>query len=42
MDWETYARLSSGRIPADAAAAVTITGDPDLAHRVLTGMPITP
>ncbi|HEX6471867.1 MAG TPA: maleylpyruvate isomerase family mycothiol-dependent enzyme [Streptosporangiaceae bacterium] len=41
MDWETYARLASGRITADAAD-VAITGDPDLAHRVLHGMAITP
>jgi uncharacterized protein (TIGR03083 family) len=41
LDWETYARLSCGRIPADSAN-VTVTGDPALAHRLLASMPVTP
>ena len=41
MDWETYARLSCGRIPAEAAA-VTIAGDADLARRLLKAFPLTP
>ena len=41
MDWESYARLAAGRIPAEAAG-VTVTGDHDLAHRILAAMPMTP
>ncbi|HEU5159147.1 MAG TPA: maleylpyruvate isomerase family mycothiol-dependent enzyme [Streptosporangiaceae bacterium] len=41
MDWETYARLACGRVPA-ASAAVTIGGDPDLARRVLAALSVTP
>lgn len=41
MDWETYARLSCGRIPAESAD-VTVTGAADFAHRVLTAMAVTP
>jgi uncharacterized protein (TIGR03083 family) len=45
LDWETYARLATGRITADAADAaahVTITGDAVLAGRILAGMALTP
>ena len=41
MAWETFVRLGGGRVDGDAAD-VEINGDPDLAHRVLTGMAITP
>jgi uncharacterized protein (TIGR03083 family) len=41
MGWETYTRLACGRLPADAVD-VTVSGDEDLAHRVLTAMPVTP
>ncbi|TDE26836.1 maleylpyruvate isomerase family mycothiol-dependent enzyme [Actinomadura sp. 6K520] len=41
MDWETYVRLSAGRCTPDAVT-VQITGDPDLANRILTRMAITP
>jgi uncharacterized protein (TIGR03083 family) len=41
MDWETYARLSAGRIPGEAAA-VTVAGDPELARRLLAVMSVTP
>lgn len=41
MDWETFARLGGGRVQA-AAADVEVTGDLDLAGRVLAGMAITP
>lgn len=41
MAWETFARLGGGRIGA-FAADVEVTGDADLASRVLAGMAITP
>jgi uncharacterized protein (TIGR03083 family) len=41
MDWESYSRLACGRVSPDAVD-VAITGDPDLAHRVLDAMAVTP
>jgi uncharacterized protein (TIGR03083 family) len=41
MEWETFFRLGGGRVRA-AAADVEVTGDPDLAGRVLAGMAVTP
>ncbi|MEU5877659.1 maleylpyruvate isomerase family mycothiol-dependent enzyme [Spirillospora sp. NPDC047279] len=41
MDWETYVRLAAGRCgPADVT--VEVTGDADLAGRVLAAMSVTP
>ncbi|MFA1551021.1 maleylpyruvate isomerase family mycothiol-dependent enzyme [Actinomadura chokoriensis] len=41
MDWETYVRLAAGRC-APGEAAVRVTGDRDLAGRVLAAMAVTP
>lgn len=41
MTWETYVRLAAGRCTPDAVT-VEITGDEDLATRVLANMAITP
>ncbi|MGP4022336.1 maleylpyruvate isomerase family mycothiol-dependent enzyme [Actinomadura sp. 3N407] len=41
MTWETYVRLTAGRC-APGAVTVEITGDRDLATRVLANMAITP
>jgi uncharacterized protein (TIGR03083 family) len=41
MEWETFFRLGGGRVTGDAAD-VEVSGDPDLARRVLAGMAITP
>jgi hypothetical protein len=40
-DWETFARLVAGRI-APESADVTVTGDSDLAHRILAHIAVTP
>jgi len=41
MDWETYVCLTAGR-RAPGEAAVRVTGDPDLAARVVAAMAVTP
>ncbi|GAA4606798.1 maleylpyruvate isomerase family mycothiol-dependent enzyme [Actinoallomurus liliacearum] len=41
MDWETFLRLGGGRV-APSGAEVQVSGDGDLAGRVLAGMAITP
>ena len=41
MDWETFARLGAGRIPA-SRASVQISGDEELAARVLANLSVTP
>ncbi|XRQ04759.1 maleylpyruvate isomerase family mycothiol-dependent enzyme [Actinomadura welshii] len=41
MDWETYVRLTAGRCTPEAVT-VRLTGDQDLANRVLANMAITP
>lgn len=41
MDWETFARLGTGRCAPDAAN-VQIDGDPTLATRILNSMNVTP
>ena len=44
-EWETYARLSAGRLDvsgADVLERAHVTGDPDLASRVLESLAITP
>jgi uncharacterized protein (TIGR03083 family) len=41
MDWETYARLACGRIPA-STANVKIEGDQQLAERILENFAVTP
>ncbi|REE98665.1 uncharacterized protein (TIGR03083 family) [Thermomonospora umbrina] len=41
MDWETYLVLSAGRRTPDTVTTA-ITGDPDLATRLLTAMAVTP
>jgi uncharacterized protein (TIGR03083 family) len=41
MDWETYSRLAAGRIAA-SAAAVRVSGDTDLAGRILEHFAVTP
>ena len=40
-DWETFSRLTAGRI-APAAASLQITGDLDLAGRILANIAVTP
>jgi uncharacterized protein (TIGR03083 family) len=40
-DWETLSRLAAGRI-APAAASLEITGDGDLADRILANIALTP
>lgn len=41
MDWESYVRLAAGRCGPDAVK-VAVTGDADLAARVLAAMAVTP
>ncbi len=41
LDWETFARLTCGRIPA-VGAGVKVEGDEELAHRVLDNLAVTP
>jgi uncharacterized protein (TIGR03083 family) len=41
MDWETFVRLGGGRVRG-ADADVEVTGDADLAGRILGGMAVTP
>ncbi|GAA4621693.1 maleylpyruvate isomerase family mycothiol-dependent enzyme [Actinoallomurus vinaceus] len=41
MEWETFVRLGGGRVDP-SEADVRITGDRDLAGRVLAGMSVTP
>ena len=41
MDWETFARLACGRIPA-SAAEVKVEGDEVLAGRILDNFAVTP
>jgi uncharacterized protein (TIGR03083 family) len=44
-DWETYARLGAGRLDVTAPEVLErarVTGDPDLAGRVLESLAITP
>jgi len=41
LDWESYLRLAAGRCGPDAVS-VEITGDADLAGRVLSHMAVTP
>jgi len=41
MQWETFLRLAAGRIGSDAAAA-TVTGDGELAERILARFAVTP
>ncbi|MEU8344050.1 maleylpyruvate isomerase family mycothiol-dependent enzyme [Spirillospora sp. NPDC048832] len=41
MDWESYVRLTAGRC-APGDASVTVSGDRDLAARVLAVMAVTP
>jgi len=44
-DWETYARLATGRIDPDAPdvrASITLTGDRSLAARLPQALAITP
>lgn len=41
MDWETFSRLAAGRIDP-ATAPVEVTGDTDLAGRVLRNLAVTP
>ena len=41
MDRETFVLLAGGRRSA-ADVSVTVSGDPDLAARILEGMAITP
>jgi uncharacterized protein (TIGR03083 family) len=41
MGWEDFARLSSGRVPPEAAE-VDVRGDADLGRRVLRAMAVTP
>ena len=40
-DWEAFSRLAAGRIPV-ADAAVHVTGDRDLADRILAHLAVTP
>jgi uncharacterized protein (TIGR03083 family) len=40
-DWETFSRLAAGRIPVQGAA-VQVTGDRDLADRILANFAVTP
>ncbi|MYW06493.1 maleylpyruvate isomerase family mycothiol-dependent enzyme [Streptomyces sp. SID3343] len=40
-DWETFVRLMCGRVPTHRAD-VKIEGDPDLGHRILDSMAVTP
>jgi uncharacterized protein (TIGR03083 family) len=39
--WETFSRLTAGRIPAQGAA-VTVTGDTELGARILAHIAVTP
>jgi len=44
-DWETYARLGGGRLDvtsAEVAERARVSGDPELAPRVLEALAITP
>jgi hypothetical protein len=44
-DWETYARLGAGRLDVSAPAvrdSARVTGEPELAARVLESLAITP
>lgn len=43
LDWETYVRLSCGRVTVDAVAdRVKTDGDTDLASAILRALRVTP